>query len=124
MQFFDFMRDGGFVMWAMVATAIGFGAAAFAQPSRRQARLQLGAAVVGAEGLLGMALGMKAVAHYMNQVPAAEAGKLVAVGLGELANNGILAAVLALGLLVAAQLPWSGGVVAPVGLDGPVGARG
>lgn len=105
MQLVTFMEEGGFVMWVMLASAIAFGVAASRDARGPKARLQLGAAVIGAQGLFGMALGMKAVARYLADVPAPQAGPLVAVGLGELANNGILAAALVLALLLAAHAP-------------------
>ena len=93
----EFMRNGGVAMWVMLITAIGAGVAATWNGPDARPRI-LAAATVGvlAQAMLGMALGLVMVSRAAER--AADAGHLVALGLGELANNGILGGGLALAL--------------------------
>jgi hypothetical protein len=101
----QFMIEGGWGMWAMVVAAVGAGIYAATRPSGgRSAALAAGAFGVVLLGILGMSTGMEAVAAGIGRHRATwpEAGYTVALGLGELANNGTLAVVLAALLCVAA----------------------
>lgn len=93
----EFMRNGGVAMWVMLITAIGAGVAAMWNGPDARPRI-LAAATVGvlAQAMLGMALGLVMVSRAAGR--AADAGRLVALGVGELANNGILGGGLALAL--------------------------
>ena len=98
----EFMRLGGFPMWVMLASAIAVGGWAAARgAARRSEALAAGTVLVVIEGVLGMALGMKAVSGAVDMI-GGDKGSVVAAGLGELANNGIFAALLALILGIAA----------------------
>ncbi len=93
----DFMRDGGAVMWVMVASAIATLAVAATRPrGGRPVVLLAGAILAIAEGLLGMAFGMQAVAAHYTRFP--DHAGAIAEGLRELSNNGILGAALAVAL--------------------------
>ncbi len=101
----DFMQAGGMNMWLMVATAIATAAVA----STRKAPLRAswlfgGLVVVLIEGMLGLSTGLVAVSNHFGQFP--DKVEALGVGLGELANNGILAVILAV-LLGAAALATS-----------------
>ncbi len=95
----EFMEQGGIVMWVILAAAIASVVRAALKRERASEALRAGSTVVLALGVLGMAMGMKAVAAYFAAHPDAPAS-LSAVGMGELANNGLLGAglFLALGL--------------------------
>jgi hypothetical protein len=97
----DFMRDGGASMWLLLASAIATVVVAATRPApRRPVVLLSGCILVLAEGLFGMAAGMKAVAANYARFP--EPVAAIAEGLGELANNGVFAGALALLLGIAA----------------------
>jgi hypothetical protein len=98
----EFMRLGGMPMWVMLICAIGAAAVAAARgPARRSDVLAAGSLLVLIEGVAGMASGMKAVAGAVPTFTG-DKGAIVAEGLGELANDGLLGAGLALALGVAA----------------------
>ena len=98
----EFMHQGGAPMWVMLASAIVAAGVAVARGrERRYDVLGAGTILVLIEGILGMAAGMKAVSAA-HEMLGGDKGSIVAAGLGELANDGILAAVLALALGVAA----------------------
>ncbi len=89
----EFMRDGGFGMWLMLAAFVAAGAlAARAKPADRARVLERGGSSVLMLGVLGMAMGMVAVSQKSASFPSQT--EAIAMGLGELANNGILAAIL------------------------------
>lgn len=93
----NFMRDGGFAMWLMLASAVAAVAVAATRPSERRGRVLATAAVwVLAQGILGMALGIHATVGAIDRVPPADTARILATGLGELANNGVFAAGLAM----------------------------
>jgi hypothetical protein len=86
----EYFRDGGWGMWAILVTGIVTAALAKTKKGPGVHRvLFAGAIVTIAEGMLGMATGMGAVQRYVTSQPASdELAKIVAQGLGELANNG------------------------------------
>lgn len=91
----NYMHEGGFNMWLLLAVAVGSGVLAATRPrDARPAVLMAGSWLCMVLGILGLALGMEAVsAHYGRfDDPTAALG----TGLGELANNGSFAAALAL----------------------------
>lgn len=91
----DFMRDGGVSMWVMLASAIATVVIAAARPKERRPVVLLAGSILAlAEGLLGMAAGMQAVAAHYTRFPDHVAA--IAEGLRELSNNGILGGVLAI----------------------------
>jgi hypothetical protein len=93
----DYMRNGGFNMWLLLATAVGVAAFAFTRPAdRRSGVLQAGVIALLAEGLFGMATGMVAVAskYPLFAAAAPDRAYLVAQGLSELSNNGTFAGIL------------------------------
>jgi CHASE2 domain-containing sensor protein len=97
----EFFRNGGWSMWLLLVTAVASGAyAAAAAPSRRSAVLGGAVILLLIEGMFGLSLGMIAVSHGVEHFP--DKAAAIAVGLGELANNGIFAAGLALVLGAAA----------------------
>jgi hypothetical protein len=97
----DFMRDGGINMWAMVFAFVAVVLLALRAKAESRARIfDRGGVSILMLGMLGMATGMITVSKHV--ATAENAGQLTAVGLGELANNGVLAAVLFVGLQVAA----------------------
>lgn len=92
----DFMREGGFPMWIMLASFIGAAALAWTRPADRRGRiLALAAVWVLVQGVAGMATGIHATVRYLDRVPPADTARILAAGLGEFANNGVFAAVLA-----------------------------
>ena len=93
----EFMRNGGVAMWVMLVTALGAGVAAMWNGPDARPRI-LGAATVAvlAQGMLGMATGIVATTRALSR--AEDPVRLLACGLGELANNGILGGGLALAL--------------------------
>jgi hypothetical protein len=104
----NFMREGGFNMWLMVATAIVVAGVGLTRPREKRAGVfHAGMILLILESIFGLVAGMKAVCAYTER-PAfasmANQAALVAEGLGELANNGVLgvglALVLGLGFLV------------------------
>jgi hypothetical protein len=98
----EFMRDGGMGMWALVAAFVAIGVLALRAKAEDRGRVfDRGGAAILMLGILGMAMGMVAVSNHV--ATAENAGQLTAVGLGELANNGILAAIL-FGLLQVAAI--------------------
>ncbi len=95
----QFFTDGGFPMWIILFG--GLAAAAAAAVSRRDGRSEVlrgGAFFCLLAGVLGMAAGMVAVSHGAPQYE--DTAHAVAIGLGELANNGILGAGLAFALWI------------------------
>lgn len=95
----DYMREGGWGMWAILITAIAAAAIAATRPKEKRVGALMGGCIaVLMQGMLGMATGMVAVSHNYAKFP--EKVDAVAAGLGELANNGTFAGavVLVLGL--------------------------
>ncbi len=85
----EYMRNGGFPMWAMLITAIGVAIYGATRPKADRPGVFLAGILVSVmHGILGMATGMEAVAAGIESRPHENAGELVAMGLGELANNG------------------------------------
>jgi hypothetical protein len=95
----DFMRAGGFNMWAMLIAAIATLAVAFTRPANKRPGILFSGAVISiALGMIGMSTGMVAVANNFHKFP----DKVAALGegLGELSNNGTFAVILAFVLFV------------------------
>jgi len=102
----DFMNEGGNAMWLMVVSAIAVLVVGFTRSAEKRSFVfSVGSFLMLVEGMLGLASGMKAVAAFAANPKFAELHDQAATigqGLGEFANNGILAAFLALVLGVAA----------------------
>ncbi len=102
----SFMQEGGVAMWLMLVSAIAVAGIGFTRAAdRRAAFLRGGTTLLLIEGLFGMGMGMRAVSGFANGPKFAEMGNqaaIVATGLGELANNGLFGAALALLLAIAA----------------------
>jgi hypothetical protein len=100
---FEYMRNGGFMMWVMLVAAIAAGVLATTRPRGERCAVLFGGAFLSLLlGVLGLSLGLVAVStHYPG--PPIEHPAIIAAGLGELANNGTFAAMLA-GLLGLAAL--------------------
>ena len=98
-----YFRDGGFGMWLSLLVALGATAVAAASTGERRTRaLWLGSYGSLVTGVFGMAAGMVAVSR--NAPHFADKAEAVAIGLGELSNNGSFAAILATVLAIAAVL--------------------
>lgn len=96
----DFMRDGGMTMWLLLVTAVvTFGVAATRTKTARSSVLFAGLVIILIEGMLGLSTGLVAVSAHFGQFP--DKVEAIGVGLGELANNGIFASMLAVLLGVA-----------------------
>lgn len=102
----NFMHEGGANMWLMLVSALTVAGLAFTrEPEKRSGVLQTGTVLLLIEGMLGLGAGMAAVAAFARSPKFAEVASqaaAVAEGLGELSNNGILGALLALVLGIAA----------------------
>ncbi len=99
----NFMRDGGFGMWATLLAAIGTFVVGHIRPRESRSRIfTFGAIVSLASGLLGMATGLMAVAAHYNHFP--QPLEALAMGLRELSNNGVFGAALAVIQLVFAAI--------------------
>jgi hypothetical protein len=86
----EYMRDGGWGMWGILIAAIATVAVTATRPKeRRVAALMGGCIAVLMMGMLGMATGMVAVSHGYQKFP--DKVEALAVGLGELSNNGTFA---------------------------------
>ncbi len=97
----DYMRDGGWGMWGILIVAIGCVAMTFLRSKEKRVGVLLGGCVaVLTMGMLGMATGMAAVSRNVQKFP--DKVEAIAVGLGELANNGTFAGTLVLVLGAAA----------------------
>ena len=104
----NYFRDGGFGMWLMLAGFLATVVIAVVRPRvARPGILAVGCIAQVILGMLGMATGMLAVAHYFTRNPDANAA-VVAQGLGELANNGTFGATLAAILGIAALVTGRG----------------
>lgn len=96
----EFMRNGGVAMWVMLITAFGAGVAALSNGRDHRPRILAAAmGAVVAQALLGMSTGLIAVSRAAESHR--DTARLVAAGIGELANNGVLGGALTLCLLVA-----------------------
>ena len=104
----SFMQEGGVNMWLLLVTAIAAAGIGFTRSAdRRGAFFRASATLLLIEGVFGMGLGMRAVAGFAGSPKFAEMtdqAALVATGLGELANNGLFGAALALLLAIAATV--------------------
>jgi len=99
----EFMRDGGWGMWAILIAGIATVAITVTRsPDRRVAALTGGCIAVLMAGMLGMATGMVAVSRGYLKFP--DKVDAVAQGLGELSNNGTFAAMIVAGLGLAAMV--------------------
>jgi hypothetical protein len=82
-------------MWLILTTALATGAWAYTRSREQRAGVfAVGAVLLLLEGMLGMATGMKAVAafaHHPRFAILPDPATVVATGLGELSNNGLLA---------------------------------
>lgn len=97
----EFMRNGGVNMWAMVVAFLAILVLGLrAKAERREKIFDRGAVSILMLGMLGMATGMIATSKA-GSLPGETAGQITATGLGELANNGVLAAVLFVALQIA-----------------------
>jgi hypothetical protein len=97
----EFMRNGGVNMWAMVVAFLAILVLGLrAKAERREKIFDRGAVSILMLGMLGMAAGMIATSKA-GSLPSETAGQITAIGLGELANNGVLAAVLFVALQIA-----------------------
>lgn len=97
----DYMREGGWGMWAILITAIATIAITVTRPKEKRVGALLGGCVaLLMSGMLGMATGMVAVSHNYAKFP--DKVDAVAAGLGELANNGTFAGALVAVLGIAA----------------------
>jgi len=91
----NYMREGGFNMWLLLAVAIGAAVLAFVRPREQRPTILLGGMVLCVIlGILGLATGLEAVSANFGRFddPTVAIGQ----GLGELANNGTFSATLAL----------------------------
>jgi hypothetical protein len=91
----DFMHEGGFAMWpALVVALVSVGWAWTSPLAQRAGVLCGGAVLVVGLGVLGFSLGIHATVHGLqaagSTIPAADHVKLLAQGLRESANNGVL----------------------------------
>jgi len=90
----DFMRDGGFNMWLLVFAAVAtVVVAVIRKPDERALTFLCGCIISLILGFLGISTGLQAVAAGYTKFP--EPLAALAMGLRELSNNGILAALLA-----------------------------
>lgn len=89
----EFMRDGGWGMWAILIAAVATVAITVTRPKdKRVAALMGGCIAVLMGGMLGMATGMVAVSRNYQKFP--DKVDAIAQGLSELSNNGTFAGVL------------------------------
>ena len=96
-----YFQEGGFSMWLILLVALAsVAAAAVAKGERRSRALAFGSYGTLLSGVLGMATGMEAVRDNIGRF--ADKGSAVAIGLGELSNNGTFAVAFALVLGLAA----------------------
>lgn len=96
-----YFQAGGYSMWMILIAAVAAVAVAIAKNGGARSRtLWLGSYACLVAGVFGMAAGMIAVSSHIGHY--ADKGAAVAQGLGELANNGTFAALLATVLGVAA----------------------
>ncbi|MEW5855351.1 MAG: hypothetical protein AB2A00_41640 [Myxococcota bacterium] len=90
----DFMRDGGFNMWLLLASAVATVAWAASKPAAERPVILLGGCLASLVlGFLGISTGLIAVSANYNKFP--EPLEALAMGLRELSNNGLFAAALA-----------------------------
>jgi uncharacterized membrane protein len=99
----DYMREGGFGMWLMLAAAV----ATFVTAALRPREARPGIFVVGCIaslvlGMLGLSTGLVAVANHYHRFP--EPLAALATGLRELSHNGTFAALLAMAQGLAALI--------------------
>lgn len=89
----DYMREGGWGMWAILIAAIATVAITATRPKdKRVGALMGGCIAVLMAGMLGMATGLVAVSNHANKFP--DQVEAIRIGLGELANNGTFAGAL------------------------------
>jgi hypothetical protein len=90
----NYMHEGGYAMWLMLVSAIAIAIYGATRPKeRRHGVFVAGVLALLTQGMLGMATGMEAVAGHIAERGAEypDKGAVVAMGLGELANNGTFA---------------------------------
>lgn len=86
----NYMREGGWGMWAILVCAIATVAiTAMRSKEKRVSALMGGCIAVLMAGMLGMATGLNAVSANAEKFP--DKLDAIRVGLGELANNGTFA---------------------------------
>lgn len=84
----QFMREGGWGMWAVLLVSVGWAVAAVSRRNGDGARIAaLGAIASVALGLLGFATGLYNVLRAVGAAPAAEKTEWLVVGLGEAIHN-------------------------------------
>ena len=90
----NYFREGGFGMWLLLGAAIATFAIASSRPREARPTVFVAGVITSLTlGLLGLSTGLVAVSRHFQQFPQ----PLIALGtgLGELANNGSFAALLA-----------------------------
>lgn len=106
----EFMREGGWGMWAVLLVAVGSAVAAVSRRNEGGARTAAAGAIAAvAFGLLGFATGLYNVLRAVGAAPAAEKTEWLVVGLGEAIHNVALSGIAALLLVgVAAAVARAG----------------
>lgn len=99
----QFMREGGFGMWLVLAIAVSSLAVGWARRRGDGSRIAFGGMVaVSALGPLGYSTGMYNVVAYVKKLPPGEQVEVLLVGLREANHNLLFAALLAVALGAAA----------------------
>ena len=91
----EFMHEGGFAMWPSLITAVAVCVWAWRAPPAKRAGLLLGGAVlVLGLGVLGLSTGIHATVYGLQRagdtIPMEDQVKILAQGMRESANNGVL----------------------------------
>lgn len=103
----NYMREGGYGMWMILVTSIAVAAWGLTRPKSERSSVFLAGCIVALiQGILGLSTGMEAVARHMAERGShyPDQGAVVAIGLGELANNGTFAVFFAAAFGLAAIL--------------------
>ena len=101
----DYMREGGWAMWAILISAIAVVVLASIRSPKARPRILLAGCILAIiQAILGMATGMVAVASHYDRFDD-KAGS-IAGGLAELANNGTFGGGVALVLGIAALVTY------------------